>query len=154
MPSTSARLMPPLKPFFSPFASEIIFGPLPPSARSSLAPPPILKKAKELYFLFISRTFFNISRNLVTYGNLHLSPQPLKQQQPRKKSSVQNSKKNLWRRKCVRRAIFRTVGVSCPLQPLLCLQSLCHCATCNGSSYNKNKYNLFLSEIGDWTQSG
>ncbi len=55
-------------------------------------------------------------------------------------------KKKLWRRKCVRRGIFRTL---LPLQPLLCLQhvQLCHCATCQGLSYTKNEYGLFYQKF-------
>ncbi len=36
-----------------------------------------------------------------------------------------------------------------PLQPLLCLQhlQLCHCATCQGSSYTKNEYILFYQKF-------
>ncbi len=54
------------------------------------------------------------------------------------------NKKNLWRTKCVRRAIFRSL-----LQPLLCLQhvQLCHCATSQGSSYSKNEYSLFYQKF-------
>ncbi len=62
-------------------------------------------------------------------------------------------RKNLWRRKCVRRDIFRTIEVRVEggvLQPLLCLQhvQLCHCATCQGSSYTKNEYDLFFGKWG------
>ncbi len=63
--------------------------------------------------------------------------------------------KNLWRRKCVRRKIFRNVEVRVewrgrsPLQPLLCLQhlQLCHCAICQGSSYTKNEYSFFYRKF-------
>ncbi len=53
--------------------------------------------------------------------------------------------KNLWRRKCVRRARFRIS----PLQPLLCLQhvQLCHCATCQGLPYTKKEYSLFYQKF-------
>ncbi len=36
-----------------------------------------------------------------------------------------------------------------PLQPLLCLQhvQLCHCPTCQGSSYTKNEYSLFYRKL-------
>ncbi len=42
--------------------------------------------------------------------------------------------KNLWRRKCVRRVIFRNVEVR--------VEGGCHCATCQESSYTKNEYSL------------
>ncbi len=34
-------------------------------------------------------------------------------------------------------------------EPLLCLQlvQLCHCATCQGSSYTKNEYSLFYQKF-------
>ncbi len=56
---------------------------------------------------------------------------------------------NLWRRKCVKRAIFRNIEVIRPLQPLLCLQhvQLCQCATCQGSSYTKNEYSFFYQKF-------
>ncbi len=36
-----------------------------------------------------------------------------------------------------------------PLQPLLCLPQvqLCHCLTCQGSSYTKNEYSLFYQKF-------
>ncbi len=56
--------------------------------------------------------------------------------------SRRGKQKNLWRRNCLRRAIS-------PFQPLLCLRhvQLCHCATCQGSSYTKNEYSLFYQKF-------
>ncbi len=50
--------------------------------------------------------------------------------------------------KCVRRAIFwnvevRVEGGEAYLQHI----QLCHCATCQGSSYTKNEYNLFYQKF-------
>ncbi len=58
-------------------------------------------------------------------------------------------KKKLWHKKCVRRAIFWTVDVRKfpSTLTLFATRPLGHCATCKGSSYNKNEYNLFYSTI-------
>ncbi len=48
-------------------------------------------------------------------------------------------KKNLWRRKCVRRAIFRTVQEG--------LKGAKPCATYLGSSYTKNEYSHFYQKF-------
>ncbi len=62
------------------------------------------------------------------------------------------TKKKLWRRKCIRRGIFRTVEVRvkeviAPFNPyFLCNRakgSLCDL----GSSYTKNEYNLFYQKL-------
>ncbi len=53
-------------------------------------------------------------------------------------------KKNLWRRKCVRRAIPIEEGRS---KGLLATWPLGHCASCKGSSYTKNEYNLFYQKL-------
>ncbi len=59
--------------------------------------------------------------------------------------------KNLWRRKCVRRAIFRNVEGLKGRGPfnltLFATRPLGHCATCQGSSYTKNEYNLFYQKL-------
>ncbi len=66
-------------------------------------------------------------------------------------------RKILWRRKYVRREIFRTVEVRVegglsPVHPLLCLQhvQLCHCVNFQGSSYTKNKYSLFYQKFDNF----
>ncbi len=48
---------------------------------------------------------------------------------------------NLWPRKCVRRAIFRNIEVRVEEG------ELCHCATCQVSSYTKNEYSLFIRNL-------
>ncbi len=50
--------------------------------------------------------------------------------------------KNIWRRKCFRRAIFRNVEVTLfATWPL----GRCASATCKGSSYATNEYNFFIA---------
>ncbi len=51
------------------------------------------------------------------------------------------NKKNLWCRKCVRRAIFRVTLTIFKTRPLG------HCAICKGSSYIKNEHNLFHQKL-------
>ncbi len=72
----------------------------------------------------------------------------------RKIRMVKKKIKNLWRRKCVRRGIFRNVevrveGSEAPLNPYFVCNSskLYHCVTCLGSSYTKNEYSLFYQEF-------
>ncbi len=57
--------------------------------------------------------------------------------------------KNLWRRTCVRKAIFRNVEVRVrPIQPLLFLPpGFNRCATCKGSSFTKNEYNISYQKL-------
>ncbi len=50
--------------------------------------------------------------------------------------------KNPWRRKCVRIAIFWNVEVRVEGDI-----QLCHCAICQGSSYTKNEYRLFIRNL-------
>ncbi len=55
--------------------------------------------------------------------------------------------KNLWRRQCVRRTIFRKVQVRVEGGLFATRPTVCHCATCQGSSYTKNEYSLFYRQI-------
>ncbi len=59
-------------------------------------------------------------------------------------SSFPTNLKNLWCRKCVRRAIFQNVEVRVTS---FATWPLDHCATCKVSSYSKNEYKLFYQKL-------
>ncbi len=84
------------------------------------------KNQKTLFWKLIKR------RDEMQFFFLRILPYPVKRE------------KNLWRRKCVRRAIFRNVEVR--VEGAQHVQ-LCHCATCQGSSYTRNEYNLFYQKF-------
>ncbi len=56
--------------------------------------------------------------------------------------------KNLWSRKCVRRAIFWNTELKVPFNPyLVCNMAARSLRDCQRSSYTKNEYNLFYQKL-------
>ncbi len=92
----------------------------------------------------ISDTTHHLKRILQYYSKNKLYYQiVLSMMPPTISNGFHNNYKNLWRRKCVRRAIFRNIeGLRVPLSPLIltlfAIPPLGHYATYMGSRYPKN----------------